>query len=87
MTKLIEQPTQVEGLTASAPQTLPFAPSLAIRAFALERDAGNVLVYSVDGLASDPAIAGAGEISRQYLNHRHEAMFSADPVERAALRP
>lgn len=81
MTKVIEQPTQIEGLTASAPQSLPFAPSLSIRAFALRRNPGNLLIYSVDGLASDPAIAGSGEISRQYLNHRHEAMFSDEPID------
>ena len=81
MTKLIEKQVQIEGLTASAPQALPFAPSLSIRAFALQRDPGNLLVYSVDGLAPDPAIAAAGEISRQYLNHRHEAMLSTDPID------
>ena len=81
MTKLIDRRVQIEGLRASAPQSLPFAPSLSVRAFTLVREAGNVVVYSVDGLASDPGITGDGEVSRQYLNHRHEAMFAADPLE------
>ncbi len=81
MTKLLDEPVQLAGLRASAPQSLPFAPSLSIRAFTLVRDAGNLLVYSVDGLASDPAVTGSGELSRQFLNHRHEAMFAADPIE------
>jgi hypothetical protein len=81
MSALTDTPVQIKGLRASAPQSLPFAPSLSVRAFTLVRDAGNVVVYSTDGLASDPAITGAGEISRQYLNHRHEAMFAADPID------
>ena len=81
MTKLIDRQVQVEGLRASAPQPLPFAPSLSVRAFRLLREAGDMVVYSVDGLASDPGITRGGEISRQYLNHRHEAIFGADPLE------
>jgi len=71
----------VEGLYASRPEPLPFAPSLDVRAFLLRRDSGNVLVYSVDGLESDAAaIDELGGVSRQYLNHRHEAMFASDRV-------
>jgi hypothetical protein len=77
---MLETKVHIEGLTASTPHSLPFAPSLSVRAFALERDAGNAVIYSVDGLASDPAIAGVGEIARQYLNHGHEAMFADDPL-------
>ena len=79
-------PAQLEsvlpGLYASAPESLPFAPSLHIRAFLLRRERGNVLVYSVTGLESDAAaIEAAGGISRHYLNHRHEAMFASDWVD------
>jgi len=81
MTTLIDRQVQIEGLSASAPQTLPFAPSLSIRAFALERAGGNLAIYSVDGLASDPAIAESGEIIRHFLNHRHEAMFAAESLD------
>lgn len=70
------------GLHASAPETLPFAPKLEIRAFLLERERGNVLVYSVPDLESQAeAIAELGGISRQYLNHWHEAMFASDWVK------
>jgi len=63
------------GLAASAPETLPFAPSQEIRAFLLERAAGNVLVYSAGGL--EPGVA----VARRYLNHRHEAMFPPGPID------
>jgi hypothetical protein len=62
--------TAIEGLHASAPEALPFAPSLHIRAFLLRRDRGNVLIYSVSGLE-------LGGVERHYLNHWHEAMFPA----------
>jgi hypothetical protein len=67
------------GLYASPPQALPFAPTLDIRAFLLRRPEGNLLLYSVDGLASsEAALAELGGVERQYLNHRHEAMFASD---------
>jgi Metallo-beta-lactamase superfamily len=76
--RLVELETPIRGLNASAPEPLPFAPSLHIRAFLLERRAGNVLVYSVSELGSEAtSIAGLGGVSRQYLNHRHEAVFSS----------
>jgi hypothetical protein len=79
--QLVQIGTPLEGLYASAPESLPFAPSLEIRAFLLRRDQGNLLVYSVSGLESDgAAIQQLGGISRQYLNHRHEAMFASDWV-------
>jgi glyoxylase-like metal-dependent hydrolase (beta-lactamase superfamily II) len=75
----IESP--VEGLYASAPETLPFDRSLSIRAFLLRRPQGNVLVYSTSQLAADAAaIRDLGGIERQYLNHRHEAMFPSHAI-------
>jgi glyoxylase-like metal-dependent hydrolase (beta-lactamase superfamily II) len=65
---------QIPGIHASAPQPLPFAPSLEVRAFVLEREAGSLLVYSNDTL-EDPE-----DISRWYLNHSHEAMFVSGAV-------
>jgi hypothetical protein len=59
----------IPGLSASPPQPLPFAPSLHARAFILEREQGDVLVYSTETL-KDP-----GGVSRWSLNHGHEAMF------------
>lgn len=70
------------GLHASAPETLSFVPEIEIRAFLLERERGNVLVYSVPDLESQAEeIEGLGGISRQYLNHWHEAMFASDWVD------
>jgi glyoxylase-like metal-dependent hydrolase (beta-lactamase superfamily II) len=60
------------GVSASAPQPLPFAPSLTVRAFRLERPAGDLVVYGAETL-TDP-----GEVSGRYLNHWHEAMFAGD---------
>lgn len=82
MRALVEMHTEVEGLHASAPQALPFAPSMHARAFLLRRQQDNLLVYSVGDLEAEaPAIEDLGGISRQYLNHRHEAAFLADDVE------
>jgi glyoxylase-like metal-dependent hydrolase (beta-lactamase superfamily II) len=72
----------LEGLYASQSQTLPFATSLEVRAFLLRRDRGNLLVYSVPGLAREAAaFAELGGVSRQYLNHGHEAMFASDRMD------
>jgi glyoxylase-like metal-dependent hydrolase (beta-lactamase superfamily II) len=69
------------GLYATASSPLPFAPSLEIRAFLLRRDRGNVLVYSAPGLAGEAeALPALGGVSRQYLNHRHEAAFGDDAL-------
>jgi glyoxylase-like metal-dependent hydrolase (beta-lactamase superfamily II) len=82
MKGLAQMEPVVAGLHASAPEQLPFAPSLEVRAFLLQRDRGNLLIYSVTGLeAEGNAIEDLGGISRQYLNHRHEAMFASDWVE------
>ncbi|MDP9188355.1 MAG: MBL fold metallo-hydrolase [Actinomycetota bacterium] len=70
--------TGIPRLYASAPEALPFAPRLDIRAFLLQRDQGNLLVYSATGLGSEAsAIAQLGGVSRHYLNHRHEAGFAS----------
>lgn len=63
---------QFPGLHPSPPQPLSFAPDLHVRAFLLERDHGNVVVYSSEKAA---ALNDAGPVSWQYLNHWHEAMF------------
>jgi hypothetical protein len=71
----------IPRLYASSPQELPFAPSLHIRAFVLQRAHGNLLIYSTQGLDADaPAIERLGGIARHYLNHGHEAMFASDAV-------
>jgi hypothetical protein len=81
MTQLSEIETPIAGLYASSPEPLPFDPSLEIRAFLLPRASGNLLVYSVDGLAQQaPAIESLGGIARRYFNHRHEAMFASEAM-------
>ena len=78
MTQLVHLDTGIEALHASRPEPLSFAPSLHVRAFVLERERGNLLVYSVPGLEADAAaIERLGGISRHYLNHWHEAMVAA----------
>jgi len=61
--------TPLPHLHASEPEPLPFAPSTQIRAFKLERDAGDLLVYAA------PEIEALGSVTHQYLNHWHEAAF------------
>jgi glyoxylase-like metal-dependent hydrolase (beta-lactamase superfamily II) len=79
--KVEDLTTPIPGLYASAPEPLPFAPSLEIRAFLLRRERGNLLMYSTEGLAAAAAaIEDLGGISRHYLNHRHEAMFLSDSL-------
>jgi glyoxylase-like metal-dependent hydrolase (beta-lactamase superfamily II) len=73
--------TGLAGLYASAPESLPFAPGLDVRAFLLRRDPGNVLIYSTTTLGSaGVGIEALGGISRHYLNHRHEALFASESV-------
>ncbi|MGH2848140.1 MAG: luciferase family protein [Thermoleophilaceae bacterium] len=70
----------IPGLYASAPESLPFAPSLDIRAFLLRRARGNVFLYSVSAI--DPgALEGLGGVARHYLNHHHEAMFASEEID------
>jgi hypothetical protein len=73
--------TVVPGLYASAPERLPFGRGLDIRAYLLEREAGNLLIYRSDTLPREAAaIRERGGIARQYLNHRHEAAPVCDWV-------
>jgi glyoxylase-like metal-dependent hydrolase (beta-lactamase superfamily II) len=77
--QLTKLDTIVPGLHATSPQPLPFAPSLTVRAFLLERPRGNILIYSTAQLGRDlAALADLGGVSRRYLNHWHEALFAAD---------
>jgi hypothetical protein len=67
------------GLYGSRPEPLPFARSLDIRAFLLQREGGNMLIYSTKGFDA-AATKPLGGISRQYLGHGHEALFAAESV-------
>src|SRR4051794_28796844 len=70
---LVDTDIVAPGLRASPPEPLPFAPSLHIRSFVLERDAGDLLVYSTT--------TATGDVWRQYLNHGHEAAFPARAIK------
>jgi glyoxylase-like metal-dependent hydrolase (beta-lactamase superfamily II) len=70
---LAQLATTLPGLHASDPEPLPFAPALQIRSFRLEREAGNLLIYSTH--------TATGDIWRQYLGHGHEAGFAAPAVK------
>lgn len=77
---VIDTDRQVDRLHATTPFPLPFAPSLHARAFLLERDAGNLLLYSTGALDSDVAdLEARGGVERQYLNHWHELLFGLAP--------
>src|SRR5919197_41441 len=61
------------GLEASPPHALPFAPQSRIRAFVLRRPHGDLLLYS----APQAQAVDVRRVTRQYLNHWHEATFPA----------
>jgi glyoxylase-like metal-dependent hydrolase (beta-lactamase superfamily II) len=70
----------IEGLWATRPAILPFALTSVVRAFLLQRRQGNLLIYSTGRLEDEAAQLGArGGVTRQYLNHWHEAMFGLAP--------
>ena len=71
----------ISGLYAAEPEPLGFGPSLEIRAFLLQREQGNLLVYRSIALEKDvETVNSLGGISRQYLNHHHEASPACDWV-------
>ena len=78
--------TPLPRLHSTQPEPLPFAPSLHIRAFVLEREPGNLLVYAAPTVAAAaPAIEALGGVTRQYLNHWHEAAFGGDGIDAPLL--
>ncbi len=78
----------ISRLYASTPEPLGFGPSLEIRAFLLQRERGNLLVYRSGMLERDiEEINALGGISRQYLNHHHEASPACDWVANTFQAP
>jgi glyoxylase-like metal-dependent hydrolase (beta-lactamase superfamily II) len=74
MPRLAPVETILPGLHATAAEPLPFAPTLHVRAFLLERPQGNIIIYDAPGLAGEAsALAELGGVERQYLGHAHEA--------------
>jgi len=77
---LLEQP--IEGLWATPGSPLPFDPRVSIRAFLLEREEGNVIVYNAPGLGTAAAeIRDRGGASKLLINHGHEGMFGPPPID------
>jgi glyoxylase-like metal-dependent hydrolase (beta-lactamase superfamily II) len=73
--------TVISGLYAAEPEPLGFGPSLEIRAYLLPCEGGNLLVYRSAALEQDvETVNSLGGISRQYLNHHHEASPACDWV-------
>jgi hypothetical protein len=78
----------ISRLYSSEPEPLPFDHSLAVRSFLLHREGGNLLLYRSDMLAGEPgAVHALGGVTRQYLNHRHEASAVSDWVARTYGAP
>jgi hypothetical protein len=78
----------IPGLHASTPEPLGFGPSLEIRAYLLEREQGNLLIYRSAALEQDvEAVNDLGGIWRQYLNHHHEASPACDWVAKTFDAP
>ena len=69
--------TSLPKLQASPPADLSFSKVSQVRAFVLERDAGNLLVYAATTMTPEPRATCVA----QYLNHWHElAVGGADAV-------
>lgn len=79
----LDQSPKVAGLHATSPEPLSFAPELSIRAFLLEREAGNLLVYNTGLLERDLPLLAQHGVARQYLSHWHEAAFGSDVPARS----
>jgi hypothetical protein len=75
MTSAVHAETALPGLFASTPQRLSFDTTVEIRAFVLKRAAGNLLIYSSEGLNEDAGALRGLEVAHWYLNHWHEALF------------
>jgi glyoxylase-like metal-dependent hydrolase (beta-lactamase superfamily II) len=61
---------------------LPFDRTISIRAFLLEREEGNVIVYNAPGLGTAATeIRDRGGASKLLINHEHEGMFGAPTID------
>jgi glyoxylase-like metal-dependent hydrolase (beta-lactamase superfamily II) len=67
----------VPGVHASPPAPLPFGEAIEIRAFLLQRPAGNLLLHGAPTMSDEArAVEELGGVARHYLGHWHEAMFA-----------
>lgn len=78
----------IPGLYATSPQPLSFDTSLVVRGFLLQRENGNLLIYSASTVdAEEKPMREMGGVLRQYLDHHHEAAPSCDWVARTFDAP
>lgn len=78
----------IRGLHAAPPERLSFAPELCIRAFLVQRDSSNLLIYSTGAVtAVAREIEALGGVARHYLNHAHEAGMGCAEIGRAFGAP
>ena len=69
--------TPLPKVHASPPADLSFSKVTQVRAFVLEREAGNLLIYAAPTTSAD----AVGDVRAQYINHWHElAVGGADAV-------
>ena len=72
----------IEGLWATPASPIPFDKTISVRAFLLEREEGNVIVYNAPGLESSANdIRERREVTRLLINHGHEGMFGPPPID------
>ncbi|QJY48022.1 MBL fold metallo-hydrolase [Pseudonocardia broussonetiae] len=70
-----------DGVFATPPAPLPYGQDLQVRAFVLQRPAGNLVIYNAPGLtAAAEDVDRLGGAVRQILGHGHEAMFGPQRI-------
>ncbi|MDA2812335.1 MBL fold metallo-hydrolase [Nocardiopsis sp. RSe5-2] len=76
----LEEP--IKGLHATPPAQLPFLAHVEVRAFLLERDHGNVIVYNAPGITSAAqGVRALGGATRLLVNHGHEEMYGRPDLD------
>jgi glyoxylase-like metal-dependent hydrolase (beta-lactamase superfamily II) len=76
----LEQP--IAGLWATPASPLPFDPRVSVRAFVLDREEGNVIVYNAPGLeTAAQEIRDRGGTSKLLINHGHEGIFGTPAID------
>ena len=72
----------IRGLYGTPAAPLPFLAGVVVRAFVLQREQGNVILYNAPGISeAADEIRGMGTPDRLLLNHHHEAMYGAPRLD------
>ena len=71
--------TVIPALYASEPEAVPFGPSLEIRAFLLEREQGNLLIYRADTCGARRKRSGSWAESRASTATRRHPCGTGSP--------